>query len=107
MDRLRNTVVDKQVNPSCFRSPSSVGESVTLPSELTGAPLLGNQGHLLLQTSRAGGSPAHSDNLTEPRPAPDHLGTNEEVFKLQFAATQYKTLVSKVEWDIFIYFPRV
>ncbi len=80
---------------SCIRrSPSSVSESVSLPNELTGAVLLGNQGHLILQTR--GSSPAHPDNLTQPRPALDHMADSEEVFKLQFAATQYKTLVSKV-----------
>lgn len=80
------------------RSPSSVGQSVSLPSELTGVAgggaLLGNQGHLILQTT-GGASPAH--NLSEPRPALDDVGNYEEVFKLQFAATQYKTLVSKAE----------
>ena len=60
--------------------------------------LLGNQGHLILQRRGAESpSPAHN-NLTEPRPAPHHhqMEANEEVFKLQFAAAQYKTLVSKV-----------
>jgi hypothetical protein len=70
-----------------------------------GAVLMGNQGHLILQTRRGAESPgpAHS-NLSEPRPAPDHqqMEANEEVFKLQFAATQYKSLVSKVKIAYFI-----
>jgi hypothetical protein len=68
--------------------------------------LMGNQGHLILQTRRGAESPgpAHN-NLSEPRPAPDHhqMEANEEVFKLQFAATQYKSLVSKVKSTFFIY----
>ena len=55
------------------------------------AVMLGNQGHLIT-------GPAHN-NLSAPRPAShnlvqDGIIDNEEMFRLQFAASQYKALVS-------------
>jgi len=58
----------------------------------TNTILLGNQGHLISELG-----PGH--NLSVPRPAShnliqDGIVDNEEMFKLQFAASQYKALVS-------------
>jgi len=81
--------------PASHNSILSASMSCELPTDL---PMLGNQGHLILHHKNQ-----QSNNLTEPRPAEQNLledglvQTNEEIFKLQFAASQYKTLVSNAQ----------
>ena len=58
-------------------------------------PLPGNQGHMMMISSPG----TLASNLSGPRPASqnliqDGIVDNEEMFKLQFAASQYKALVS-------------
>ena len=76
---------------------SSINESVAIPQQPT--PMIGNQGHMILRKEIN-----NESNLTEPRPASQNLiqdglldPGNEEMFKLQFAASQYKALVSNAE----------
>ena len=65
---------------------------LSAPLPLSPPALPGNQGHLI-------SGPVSGDNLSVPRPASHNLAQDgiiedEEMFRLQFAASQYKALVS-------------